>query len=173
MIEGFGSDVYIGLFVGIISFILIFKLLHWIFGDRNGSVQLIDEVNEVEDGVRPPIYNPNCCPICLCGQSLALETNCGHLYCGTCLQMHYLITSRGDSSGFLCAMCRQRVVLIFICFNQEEWQRPVDHNNLQARDDVLRFVRMYNRIVRNDLTMYWLLYGCHYKQSLNEEQTGQ
>ncbi|XP_014274212.1 E3 ubiquitin-protein ligase RNF170 isoform X2 [Halyomorpha halys] len=158
MIEGFGSDFYFGLFVGIVSFLLTFKLLFWIFEDQNGDVEILDEIDEAEDGVRPPVYNPNCCPICLCVQSLALETNCGHLYCGTCLQTHYSITSRGDSSGVSCAMCRQRVVLIFICFNDEEWRGPVDHNNHQTRDDVIRFVRMYNRIVRNNLTVL-IVYG--------------
>ena len=40
-------------------------------------------------GVQPfqnRAYNPERCPICLGEHQLALETNCGHLYCGMSLE---------------------------------------------------------------------------------------
>ncbi|PSN46715.1 E3 ubiquitin-protein ligase [Blattella germanica] len=70
----------------------------------------------------PPVhtYNSERCPICLNSHQLAVETNCGHLYCGNCLRTYIL--GVGILTPISCPMCRQSVTMLFVCFTAQEIQ---------------------------------------------------
>ncbi|KAK6638650.1 hypothetical protein RUM43_006917 [Polyplax serrata] len=68
-------------------------------------------------------FNNDVCPICLGSQRLAVETNCGHKFCGSCLK-NYLNRTPGNFSLFSnpaqCPMCRQDVNILLLCFTSED-----------------------------------------------------
>lgn len=59
------------------------------------------------------------CPVCLDTITYPLQTNCGHLFCGSC------ILALWDYHDWLispmsCPMCRQTITLLFLNFNEHE-----------------------------------------------------
>ncbi|XP_053105263.1 E3 ubiquitin-protein ligase RNF170-like [Hemicordylus capensis] len=61
------------------------------------------------------------CPICLQTATFPVETNCGHLFCGSCLIEYW---KHGSWLGAInCPLCRQKVILLYIsCKNQPDKQ---------------------------------------------------
>jgi hypothetical protein len=55
------------------------------------------------------------CPICLRNDArLPVETNCGHLFCGTCIVRYWKL---GDFLNAMpCPVCRQAVSVLLTCF---------------------------------------------------------
>lgn len=99
----------------------------WIFSEHHNPGANVQEIGNrlenAEPGVHPVqnrIYNPERCPICLGEHQLALETNCGHLYCGNCLRTY--IYMNGILSRISCPMCRQQISVLFVCFTEQELQ---------------------------------------------------
>jgi len=41
------------------------------------------------------------CSICLSEVTLAVETNCGHIFCGACMFTYYSLANSGKSHVFL------------------------------------------------------------------------
>ncbi|XP_077189677.1 E3 ubiquitin-protein ligase RNF170-like [Paroedura picta] len=65
-------------------------------------------------------YNDWTCPICLQLTSFPVKTNCGHLYCGSCLIEYW---KHGSWLGAInCPLCRQKVILLYkiSCENQQD-----------------------------------------------------
>lgn len=104
----------------------------WIFSDRHNDASVtganIQETGNRLENVEPGVlqipsrtYNLERCPICLHEHQLAVETNCGHLYCGNCLRTYIYI--RGIMSRIACPMCRQQISVLFACFTERELQR--------------------------------------------------
>eukprot|EP00116_Pleurobrachia_bachei_P009087 sb/3469349/ len=84
--------------------------------------------------VRPLTCKPPSepCPICLDEISYPVQTNCGHLFCGSCMLAYW------DSASWLlnplpCPLCRQTVTDIALL--------PESHNNT----DLLARVNQYNK----------------------------
>uniref|UniRef100_A0A8D0HIL5 RING-type domain-containing protein n=1 Tax=Sphenodon punctatus TaxID=8508 RepID=A0A8D0HIL5_SPHPU len=51
------------------------------------------------------------CPICLQTAAFPVETNCGHLFCGSCLMTYW---KHGSWLGAInCPLCRQKVILLY------------------------------------------------------------
>lgn len=103
----------------------------WIFSDRPNAVPVtsasVQEIGNRLENVEPGVhqipsrtYNPEHCPICLHEHQLAVETNCGHLYCGNCLRMYIYMS--GIVSRISCPMCRQQISVLFACFTERELQ---------------------------------------------------
>uniref|UniRef100_A0A674B7V4 Ring finger protein 170 n=1 Tax=Salmo trutta TaxID=8032 RepID=A0A674B7V4_SALTR len=66
-------------------------------------------------------YTDMSCPVCLYQAALPVETNCGHLFCGSCLIAY---RRSGTWLGAInCPICRQMVTLLFLLFQ--------DHASLQ------------------------------------------
>lgn len=86
-------------------------------------------------------YNSETCPICIEPHRLAVETNCGHKFCGPCIQS-YISNLRGVhlfTSGILaCPMCRQNINLLLISFARDEGADQPE------RREVERVVYEYN-----------------------------
>ncbi|XP_069092707.1 E3 ubiquitin-protein ligase RNF170 isoform X2 [Pleurodeles waltl] len=75
------------------------------------------------------------CPVCLQQATLPVETNCGHLFCGSCIIAYWRY---GSWLGAIsCPICRQTVTLLFPLFGGE--------NNEPDAVQVLRDANDYNR----------------------------
>ena len=67
-----------------------------------------------------PHYQDRQCPICLMDARLAVETNCGHLFCGGCLSTYWTTQHPTRLSAFQCPYCRQPVSVLFPQFTAAE-----------------------------------------------------
>ncbi|XP_069482509.1 E3 ubiquitin-protein ligase RNF170 isoform X2 [Ambystoma mexicanum] len=75
------------------------------------------------------------CPVCLQQATLPVETNCGHLFCGSCIIAYWRY---GSWLGAInCPICRQTVTLLFPLFGAE--------NEEPDAMQVLRDTNEYNR----------------------------
>ncbi|KAM4722074.1 E3 ubiquitin-protein ligase RNF170-like [Rhinophrynus dorsalis] len=74
------------------------------------------------------------CPVCLQAATLPVETNCGHLFCGSCLMEYW----KHDPwlGPVSCPLCRQKVVLLYkdFCENQQD----------KTSRDIIQDIRNYN-----------------------------
>ncbi|XP_043916844.1 E3 ubiquitin-protein ligase RNF170 isoform X2 [Protopterus annectens] len=80
------------------------------------------------------------CPVCLQQAIFPVETNCGHLFCGTCIIAYWRYGSWLGSIS--CPICRQTVTLIFPLFHEDNLQQQDDLQNAQQ---ILQDVNDYNR----------------------------
>ena len=83
-----------------------------------------------------PNENENC-PICLDQLTIAVETNCGHVFCGPCVMAYYETGSW--LHGMTCPVCRQEVSLLLPTSTLTEEQRTDE-----ARQ-TLSSIHAYNR----------------------------
>lgn len=82
------------------------------------------------------------CPICLGTARYAIETNCGHLFCGQCMIMYW---RHGTWLGAVrCPVCRQQVTLLLQCFTDGE-QNSAELEDVDERNTVTREINDYNR----------------------------
>ena len=81
------------------------------------------------------VGSPKQCPICLDQLHFAVETNCGHVFCTTCVMSYY---EHGTFVAAMnCPVCRQLVRVLLTNFTHEE---EVD-DNVESH---LRNIRSYN-----------------------------
>lgn len=115
LILGIGDEVliYCGAFLTLLA------------GAITASRFLPSEVNMSEYTANPQregrSYNSEICPICISPHRLAVETNCGHKFCGRCIRS-YISNSRGyfTPGNLACPMCRQTINLLLISFARDE-----------------------------------------------------
>ncbi|XP_063067051.1 E3 ubiquitin-protein ligase RNF170 isoform X2 [Engraulis encrasicolus] len=104
-----------------------------------------DEDTEPEPEPRPQFYTDMSCPVCLQQATLPVETNCGHLFCGSCVIAYWRYgTWLGPIS---CPICRQTVTLIFPLFQgivQPDAPEQTDDGHPEA-NLVLQDLTDYNR----------------------------
>ncbi|XP_028827651.1 E3 ubiquitin-protein ligase RNF170 [Denticeps clupeoides] len=102
-----------------------------------------DQVNATEH--RHQFYTDMSCPVCLQQASLPVETNCGHLFCGSCIVAYWRY---GTWLGAInCPICRQMVTLLFPLF-QEDDQSHATGDSLDGQPEarlILQDVNDYNR----------------------------
>jgi len=60
------------------------------------------------------------CPLCLGSVNFAVETNCGHVFCGECALNVYAHSPSGPLSPPKCPYCRQRMTLLLPYFTKDE-----------------------------------------------------
>ncbi|XP_038648531.1 E3 ubiquitin-protein ligase RNF170 isoform X3 [Scyliorhinus canicula] len=69
------------------------------------------EALNYQDGLereRPQFYNDMSCPVCLQQAAFPVETNCGHLFCGSCIVAYW---TYGTWLGAVnCPICRQMFI---------------------------------------------------------------
>lgn len=91
--------------------------------------------------MQPPIPPADrTCPICLENVTLAIQTNCGHSFCGNCFFNYYELRDAGRGvleRAVNCPCCRRRVDLL-----HPDWSG--DAGGLPAR------VRQYNRLFSDE-----------------------
>ncbi|XP_072351603.1 E3 ubiquitin-protein ligase RNF170-like isoform X3 [Scyliorhinus torazame] len=84
---------------------------------------------------RPQFYNDMSCPVCLQQAAFPVETNCGHLFCGSCIVAYW---TYGTWLGAVnCPICRQMVTLLFPLF-------PVNDEQQESME-VIQNINDYNR----------------------------
>ncbi|XP_032645132.1 E3 ubiquitin-protein ligase RNF170-like [Chelonoidis abingdonii] len=84
---------------------------------------------------QPPYHSDLSCPICLQTATFPVETNCGHLFCGSCLITYW---KHGSWLGAInCPLCRQKVILLYnaSCENQQD----------KPSKQIVRDIRDYNK----------------------------
>ncbi|CAI5796713.1 E3 ubiquitin-protein ligase RNF170 isoform X2 [Podarcis muralis] len=93
--------------------------------------QIQSEQNVLED--RQRFYTDMSCPVCLQQATFPIETNCGHLFCGSCIIAYWRCGPWGGAIH--CPICRQTVTLFLPLFNEEQ----------EDAVQVLQAVNDYNR----------------------------
>ncbi|KAK3755923.1 hypothetical protein RRG08_013375 [Elysia crispata] len=78
------------------------------------------------------------CPICLGSAVLAVETNCGHVFCGHCFVTYW--QHQTWLGAVRCPSCRTQVSLLLLNFTAEEHA-----GNSEERTEVINKINQYNR----------------------------
>ncbi|XP_065304756.1 E3 ubiquitin-protein ligase RNF170-like isoform X3 [Dermacentor albipictus] len=82
------------------------------------------------------------CPICLAEPRHPVETNCGHLFCASCLVSYW---HHGNWRGAVrCPVCRQQVSVMLRCFQDQHLANETDAQR-EERARLLRDINDYNR----------------------------
>ncbi|XP_053325529.1 E3 ubiquitin-protein ligase RNF170-like [Spea bombifrons] len=83
---------------------------------------------------QPRFHTDLNCPVCLQTAALPVETNCGHLFCGSCLVEYW----KHDPwlGAVSCPLCRQKVVFLYkeFCDSQQD----------NASREIVQDIRRYN-----------------------------
>merc|ERR1712156_1063033 len=117
----------------------------------SNSENILNKDSGFLDGVgrtRPSDHNYDC-SICLGSASYAVETNCGHIFCGECIFQYYEITprSQGPLSTPTCPYCRQRMTVLLPFFSDvENNAADLDDATIERRQKLYDNIRSYNRL---------------------------
>ncbi|XP_008107577.1 E3 ubiquitin-protein ligase RNF170 [Anolis carolinensis] len=77
------------------------------------------------------------CPICLQTSTFPVETNCGHLFCGSCLIEYW---KHGSWLGAIsCPLCRQKVILLYNISGENQPDKQTKQTVYDIRDYNKRF----------------------------------
>ncbi|KAM6415368.1 E3 ubiquitin-protein ligase RNF170-like [Rhynochetos jubatus] len=77
------------------------------------------------------------CPICLQTATLPVETNCGHVFCGSCLITYWKHSPW--LAAITCPLCRQKVVLLDNISCEKQLDKPSKQTVRDIRDYNRRF----------------------------------
>jgi len=135
--EGVGDEVFYFGLGAILSAVLLYKAVLYLFTSLGvpSEQQLAAEAGRT----RATTYD---CAICLGQAEFAVETNCGHVYCGDCLLE---VWRRSNAlSALSCPYCRQRVTIILPYFSQDE-RDSAEPGDAEVRTRVLGELSTYNR----------------------------
>uniref|UniRef100_A0A8C4U7R3 E3 ubiquitin-protein ligase RNF170 n=1 Tax=Falco tinnunculus TaxID=100819 RepID=A0A8C4U7R3_FALTI len=95
--------------------------------------QQLQTEQDASAGDRHRFYTDMSCPVCLQQATFPIETNCGHLFCGSCIIAYWRY---GSWLGAIrCPICRQTVTLFLPLFGEDQ----------QGATQVLQDVNDYNR----------------------------
>ncbi|KAI5940897.1 E3 ubiquitin-protein ligase RNF170 [Manis javanica] len=132
VIEGVSDQVLVAV---VISFTLVATLVYALFRNAHQNihpenqelVRVLREQLQTEQDVpaaaRQQFYTDMYCPICLHQASYPVETNCGHLFCGTCIIAYWRY---GSWLGAIsCPICRQKVTLLLTVFGENDQSQDV------------------------------------------------
>ncbi|KAB7506336.1 E3 ubiquitin-protein ligase [Armadillidium nasatum] len=100
--------------------------------------------------VRTRIDNAQDCPICFDNLNFAVETNCGHLFCGNCF-FEYVNRNIPPVS---CPICRQSVTVILECFTRAE-SETTSGTDQQTADSIKSNCLAYNARYSNHPRSIW------------------
>ncbi|XP_015279210.1 PREDICTED: E3 ubiquitin-protein ligase RNF170 [Gekko japonicus] len=142
MIEGISDQVLLAVVLGFtflvaLAYVLL-RIAHlssiiYVVSEKNLSILLGISVVRNAAGDRQRFYTDMSCPVCLQQATSPIETNCGHLFCGSCIIAYWRC---GSWLGAIhCPICRQTVTLFLPLFNESQ----------QDAVQVLQDVSDYNR----------------------------
>ena len=140
-IAGVGDKVLLAL-IGLL-FILIVSVVVFLSTCRNYVHTLFHSrlPGRAPNQAEPGYFNPDFCPICLNNIQLAVETNCGHLYCGGCLAAYNVEEYLEPLS---CPLCRQSVIMFFTAFSQNELTADPGSPTGRQAANIIRMIQRYN-----------------------------
>uniref|UniRef100_A0A8C7EG68 E3 ubiquitin-protein ligase RNF170 n=1 Tax=Nothoprocta perdicaria TaxID=30464 RepID=A0A8C7EG68_NOTPE len=130
-IEGISDQVLVAV---VLSFTFIAALVYTLLRLLvNEHVGLFIFSQDASAGDRHRFYTDMSCPVCLQQATFPIETNCGHLFCGSCIIAYWRY---GSWLGAIrCPICRQTVTLFLPLFSEDQ----------QDAAQVLQDVNDYNR----------------------------
>lgn len=153
LIEGVSNQV---LFVVVLSITFLAGLLtllcrqeqHTIHPENQEHVRAVRQQLQTEQDENPQAearqqyYTDMSCPVCLQQAVLPVETNCGHLFCGSCIIAYWRY---GTWLGAInCPICRQMVTLLFPLFHEHAAPQRVQDGEAEPQL-ILRDINDYNR----------------------------
>lgn len=112
--------------------------------DNVDSVRQTISGTGVDGQVAPRRFNSdnNMCPVCLNDAHFAVETNCGHIFCGRCMIAY---RNHGNWTGAVrCPVCRQQVTILFQLFTDDE-VNTADPDEAVQRNRLQGEIGAYNR----------------------------
>uniref|UniRef100_A0A8B9P9K2 RING-type domain-containing protein n=1 Tax=Apteryx owenii TaxID=8824 RepID=A0A8B9P9K2_APTOW len=86
---------------------------------------------------RPCNHSDFSCPICLQTATFPVETNCGHLFCGSCLIAYWKHSPW--LGAITCPLCRQKVILLDNISCEKQQDKPTKQIVHDIRDYNKRF----------------------------------
>ncbi|XP_054575983.1 E3 ubiquitin-protein ligase RNF170 isoform X2 [Eptesicus fuscus] len=132
VIEGVSDQVLVAV---VVSFALIATLVYALFRNAHQNIHpenqelirvLREQLQTEQDApaaARQQFYTDMYCPVCLHQASFPVETNCGHLFCGTCIIAYWRY---GSWLGAIsCPICRQTVTLLLPVFGENDQSQDV------------------------------------------------
>ncbi|CAM5146648.1 unnamed protein product [Natator depressus] len=142
VIEGISDQVLVAV---ALSFTFIAALVYMLLRNEHQNIhpdnqelvralrQQLQTEQDASAGDRHRFYTDMSCPVCLQQATFPIETNCGHLFCGTCIIAYWRY---GSWLGAIrCPICRQTVTLLLPRFSEDQ----------QDAAQVLQDVNDYNR----------------------------
>ncbi|XP_026195670.1 E3 ubiquitin-protein ligase RNF170-like [Anabas testudineus] len=148
LIEGVSDQV---LFVVILSVTFLAGLLTLLFRQEQQNIHpenqervraVRQQLQAEQAEARQQYYTDMYCPVCLQQAVLPVETNCGHLFCGSCIIAYWRY---GAWLGPInCPVCRQMVTLLFLLFHEPAAFQRVQGGEA-GRQLILRHINDYNR----------------------------
>ncbi|KAI8786908.1 E3 ubiquitin-protein ligase RNF170-like [Biomphalaria glabrata] len=152
LVEGIGNEVLYVLFTILAGCLAVFLYFHrrqrlglTIHPDSVNNVATTREQLQTEGGQRGSQRRANHandgslqCPICLGSAAFAIETNCGHVFCGHCMITYW--EHQTWLGAVRCPSCRTQVSLLLLNFTSEEHAHESDE-----RREVITKVNQYNR----------------------------
>ncbi|XP_013857880.1 E3 ubiquitin-protein ligase RNF170 [Austrofundulus limnaeus] len=153
IIEGVSNQV---LFVVVLSFTFLAGILTLlcrqeeqnIHPENQEHVRVVRQQLQTEQDESPQaeasqqFYADMSCPVCLQQAVLPVETNCGHLFCGSCIIAYWRY---GTWLGAInCPICRQMVTLLFPLFHETASPQRVQDDEAEPQL-MLRDINDYNR----------------------------
>uniref|UniRef100_A0A2D4KRU7 RING-type domain-containing protein n=1 Tax=Micrurus paraensis TaxID=1970185 RepID=A0A2D4KRU7_9SAUR len=142
MIEGISDQVLLAI---VLSITFLVALTYMLLRDGQSDIhpenqelvravrQQIQSEQENSVGDRQHFYTDLSCPVCLQQATFPIETNCGHLFCGSCIIAYWRC---GSWLGAIhCPICRQTVTLFL----------PLFDDGQEDAAQVLHDVNDYNR----------------------------
>lgn len=133
--EGVGEEVYFFVFLAV-----LFHMFHVYFLWKLAT-HSTDQTDIIRRG--RTLSTPYECPICYEDAQLAVETNCGHVFCSNCLLEVWRRSSQ--LSAISCPYCRQKVTLMLPYFTQEENNAAVQAL-AHDRKGLVAEITLYDRI---------------------------
>ncbi|XP_025934142.1 E3 ubiquitin-protein ligase RNF170 isoform X2 [Apteryx rowi] len=142
VIEGISDQVLVAV---VLSFTFIAALVYTLLRNEHQNIhpenqelvralrQQLQTEQDVSAGDRHRFYTDMSCPVCLQQATFPIETNCGHLFCGSCIIAYWRY---GSWLGAIrCPICRQTVTLFLPLFGEDQ----------QDATQVFQDVNDYNR----------------------------
>jgi len=134
--EGVGDEVFYFGLASVVGCFLLYKTVLFCFQSIG---QPTDSMMSDQGRTRSSNYD---CAICLGDTEFAVETNCGHVYCGNCLLEVWRRSSALAATQ--CPYCRQRITIILPYFSDSE-NNSADITEVETREKIKKEVHMYNR----------------------------
>uniref|UniRef100_A0A8B9XRL1 Ring finger protein 170 n=1 Tax=Bos mutus grunniens TaxID=30521 RepID=A0A8B9XRL1_BOSMU len=181
VIEGVSDQVLVAV---VVSLALIATLVYALFRNAHQNIHpenqelvrvLREQLQTEQDApaaARQQFYTDMYCPICLHQASLPVETNCGHLFCGTCIVAYWRY---GSWLGAIsCPICRQTVTLLLPVFGENDQSQDVVSLHQDISDYNRRFSGQPRSMVQPHEQITWAaLWGARRRRQLSNRPPDQ
>merc|ERR1712059_43279 len=136
--EGVGDEVFYFGIATVVGGALLVRTVMYLFSVSGPGVA--ESTTENTGRTRSSQHG---CAICLGEATLAVETNCGHVYCGNCI-LEVWRRSNALTGAIPCPYCRQRITIILPYFSQEE-KDSAELEMVVTRSKIVSDIHTYNR----------------------------